>query len=96
MDMDAIAVENLTEDQARAELQRLAAEIAHHDALYHGKDKPEITDADYDALKRRNDAIVPLPLGKPDPRVLESPCAGQASTAGRGAQHPRVLLKLGR
>ncbi|HEV7307418.1 NAD-dependent DNA ligase LigA [Ensifer sp.] len=50
-------VENLTETEAAAELALLAAELARHDALYHGQDAPEISDADYDALKRRNDAI---------------------------------------
>ncbi|WP_137126522.1 NAD-dependent DNA ligase LigA [Roseomonas sp. HF4] len=47
----------LTEDEAAAELEALAAEIAHHDALYHGRDAPEITDAEYDALVLRNRAI---------------------------------------
>jgi DNA ligase (NAD+) len=46
-------VDQLTESAARAELDRLAAELARHDALYHAEDAPEISDADYDALKRR-------------------------------------------
>jgi len=50
-------VETLTEDEAAAELAFLAAEIARNDELYHGQDAPEISDADYDALKRRNEEI---------------------------------------
>ncbi|CDN48341.1 NAD-dependent DNA ligase LigA [Neorhizobium galegae] len=57
MPAEQTPVENLTEEQAAAELAYLAAEIARNDELYHGHDAPQISDADYDGLKRRNDAI---------------------------------------
>jgi DNA ligase (NAD+) len=50
-------VASLTEAQAEAELARLAAEIARHDAAYYQDDAPTIADADYDALRVRNAAI---------------------------------------
>jgi DNA ligase (NAD+) len=50
-------VETLTEAEAAAELERLANEIAFHDERYHTEDAPVISDAEYDALRRRNLAI---------------------------------------
>lgn len=50
-------VESLTEAEAANELMRLAKAIAHHNKLYHAEDSPEISDADYDALVRRNNAL---------------------------------------
>ena len=47
----------MTEAEAAIELQRLAKKIAHHNRLYHAEDSPEISDADYDALVRRNNEL---------------------------------------
>jgi len=47
----------MTESEAAERLAFLAAEIARHNALYHGEDRPEISDAAYDLLVRENSAL---------------------------------------
>jgi DNA ligase (NAD+) len=50
-------VDSLTIEEAAAELEWLAGEISEHDQRYYQEDRPAISDADYDALRRRNSAI---------------------------------------
>src|SRR5262252_4650671 len=52
-----IPAADLTEAQAKAELKRLAAEIGAHDKRYYQEDAPTVSDATYDALRRRNEEI---------------------------------------
>ncbi|MEM1317605.1 MAG: NAD-dependent DNA ligase LigA, partial [Pseudomonadota bacterium] len=47
----------LSEAQAKDELEALAREIGEHDTRYHNDDAPTISDAEYDALRKRNTAI---------------------------------------
>jgi DNA ligase (NAD+) len=56
-DSGKISIDKLTEAQARAELKRLASEIAAHDKRYYQEDAPTVSDAEYDALRRRNEEI---------------------------------------
>lgn len=49
--------EKLSEADAANELMRLARKIAKHNRLYHAEDSPEISDADYDALVKRNNEL---------------------------------------
>jgi DNA ligase (NAD+) len=61
-------IENLSEPEAKAELDRLHEALAAADIAYHQNDAPEITDAEYDAMKRQYQAIeIAFPqLRRPD------------------------------
>jgi len=68
-DVSKITVDALSEKQARAEHARLHAEISEHDRHYYQDDAPTVTDAEYDALRKRYGAIEQR---FPDLRTLES------------------------
>ena len=78
----------MTDAEAAAELARLAAEIAAHDRAYHEQDAPTVTDAEYDALRRRNAEIEAAHphLVRPDSpsrRVGPAPAGGFAKLRHR-------------
>src|SRR5579864_1158099 len=50
-------VADLTKAQAKVEHKRLALELEGHDRLYYQEDAPKISDAEYDALRQRFNAI---------------------------------------
>ncbi len=90
----ALQVDEMTERQARAEHKRLADEIAHHDRLYHEKDDPEISDAEYDRLRQRLKAIEArfpqlVDMFSPTQKVAPTP-----STAFAKVKHARPMLSL--
>jgi DNA ligase (NAD+) len=87
-------VEALGETEARDELARLAEEIRRHDRLYYAEAAPEISDADYDALRRRNAAIEArfphlIRGDSPSRRVGAAPATGFAKVT-----HTRPMLSL--
>jgi DNA ligase (NAD+) len=91
---DLRPIDALSPEEAAAELARLAAALAEADAAYHGADAPRMTDAAYDALKRRNAA---LEAAFPELRRPDSPSdrvgAAPAPTFAK-VRHARRMLSL--
>ncbi|EQB08727.1 NAD-dependent DNA ligase LigA [Sphingobium quisquiliarum P25] len=91
---DSVTPAQLTEAEAANRLMRLAREIARHNRLYHDQDQPEITDAEYDALMRENNA---LEAAFPQLVRADSPNAqvGAAPTSGlKKVQHAVRMMSL--
>src|SRR5260370_27011814 len=93
-DLAARPVEGLSEEEAAAELVRLATEILNHDQLYYANDAPQISDAAYDELRQRNTLIeARFPeltrADSPSRRVGAAPVAAFAKVT-----HSRPMLSL--
>jgi DNA ligase (NAD+) len=89
-----VAVEDLTEKQAKAEHARLQTEIAGHDKRYYQDDAPTVSDAEYDALRQRYNAIE---ARFPVLRTLESLSLKVGATPARGfakVRHRVPMLSL--
>ncbi len=87
-------VSELSADEAAAELARLARAIADADNAYYAEDRPKLSDAEYDALRRRN-ALIERQFPKlkradsPSARVGAAP-----STKFEKAAHAKPMLSL--
>src|SRR4051812_24356357 len=93
-DTSKIDVEALSEKQAKAEHARLAVEIKAHDERYYQKDAPTVADAEYDALRRRYEAIE---ARFPQLRTLESLSLRVGAAPARGfakVRHTVPMLSL--
>ena len=92
--MPDLGADELSDAEAANRLMRLAKEIARHDKLYHDRDAPEISDAEYDALVRENreiEARYPhlVRADSPSKRLGALPTAGLAKVT-----HARPMLSL--
>jgi DNA ligase (NAD+) len=90
-----LAVEEMTERQAGREHARLEPEIKGHDERYYQKDAPTVSDAEYDALRRRYEAIE---ARFPNLRTLDSLSRKVGAAPARGfakVRHAVPMLSLG-
>src|SRR3954469_7025744 len=90
-DSSTIDVDALTPAQGKAEHARLEAELRKHDEAYYQRDAPTVSDAEYDGLRRRYEAVEKR---FPDLRTLESLSRKVGASPARGFAKVRHALPM--
>jgi DNA ligase (NAD+) len=90
----SVPVSSLSKDQAEQEIARLSIEIRRADEAYYQEDAPFLTDAEYDALRRR---LGDLEAYFPALRRVDSPTVGVGAAPASGfgkIEHRKAMLSL--
>ena len=92
---DPVPIDRLTPAQAKREHGRLEKEIAGHDRRYYAEDAPTISDADYDALRRRYEALEAAFPELATPQSLTKKIGAAPSEKFKKIRHRVPMLSLG-
>ncbi|KEP68281.1 NAD-dependent DNA ligase LigA [Thioclava dalianensis] len=93
-DQSVIGIDNLTKAQAEAELPELVARIRAANTAYHTQDDPELSDSEYDALKRR---LLAIEARFPELKAKDSPSesvGGQLADGFGKITHAQRMMSL--
>ncbi len=88
---DKTPVDLLTAKQAKEEYARLQIEIQQHDKRYYQQDRPTVSDAEYDELRKRYNAIE---ARFPDLRTFESLTMKVGAAPARGFKKVRHAVPM--
>ncbi|HEY8005240.1 MAG TPA: NAD-dependent DNA ligase LigA [Methylocella sp.] len=88
-------IESLSAAQARREHARLGEEIAAHDRRYYTDDAPTVSDAEYDALRQRYEALEAAFPGLATPESLTQKVGTAPSEKFAKVRHRVPMLSLG-
>src|SRR5713226_6802198 len=90
-----VDVAKLTKAQAKVEHMRLALEFEGHDRRYYQDDAPSITDAEYDALRQRYNAIEKrFPEFVTSSKKMTPPDVAKLTKAQAKVEHMRLALEI--
>ena len=92
--MNAQKKQNLSQSEARALHTKLSLKISHHDQKYHLEDSPEISDADYDALRRELEQLEKDFPFLQDPNSVTHTVGATPSSRFDKIEHARPMLSL--
>ncbi len=92
---ESVPVADLTPREAKREHARLAEEIAKHDIAYHQNDSPTISDAQYDGLRQRLDALETLYPELAEDNLFSQKIGATPSEKFAKVRHTVAMLSLG-